>query len=146
MPKDALAPTDSPSAALLAQQERQKRLELMTDLEDGIQERCLRVLDGYLAFEEVRPDSQEPPPEWVAKYGVEGAERRLALARVGWMPKQYTPGAFDAAQKFVTGTQKARSEKRVGGTQLNVQMLVFPAPTTREHPGPVVYEVKELEE
>lgn len=135
-----------PTSALVAQQEREKRLALMTDLEDGILERSLRVLDGYLAFEEVRPDTPEPPKEWVEKYGREAAERRLAMARVGWMPANFTPGAFKVAQQFVTGTQRARQERSAGvGTQLNVQ-IVLPAPTSREHPGPVVYECKDLDE
>ena len=122
-----------------------ERLARIEELEDEVFEKACGILNGALDFYQVTHDQKEPPPEWVAEYGQEGAKQRLAVAKAGWLPQSVAPNAFKLAAQVRIGVLKGRQWNHQQVTQnLNVK-LVLPTPTTAEHPGPTTYETRELE-
>jgi hypothetical protein len=129
--------------------EKQKELRLarIEDIENQIFEQAGGIVEATLAFHEVRPNQTEPPPDWVERYGEEGARQRLEVAKAGWMPASVAPAAVNYALKFMTGTMRGRAFRGAKLIQNNLNVkLELPAPTSREHPGPTTYEVRDLEE
>lgn len=122
-----------------------ERLARIEELEDEIFEKACTILQGALAFDQVKHDQKEPPPEWVEQFGEEEAKRRLEIAKAGWLPNSVAPNGFRLAAQVRMGIIKGRQwNAQITQNNLNVK-LVLPAPTTAEHPGPVEYEVRELE-
>lgn len=127
--------------------EKQKalRIERMEQLEDALLETAAGIVDAALSFHEVAPNQQEPPPEWVAKYGEAGAKQRLAVAKAGWLPSSLAPAALPLSVRMYVGIQRGRGHKvRLTQNNLNVQ-ISLPAPTSKEHPGGDVYPTKEID-
>lgn len=125
-----------------AQETRMARIE---ELENQVFERAVGVLSGYLSFAEVRHDQTEPPEAWVQELGQEEAERRLNLAKAGWLPASLAPAGANLAARVVAGIARGRNY-RVKLTQNNLNVrIALPAPTSSAHPGPVTYEVRDLE-
>lgn len=124
---------------------KETRLARIEQLENEVFERSVGVLNAALAFVEVDPDQIEPPESWVEEYGLEAARQRLKIAKMGYLPASIAPNGFKLALQAQTGISRGRAY-RVKLTQntLNVK-IALPAPTTAEHPGPTVYEVRELE-
>lgn len=123
------------------------RLERMDQLEQRVYEYAGGIVEALLAFGEVTPDQQEPPAEWVKQYGREGAEQRLRMAKAGWMPQAIFPAGGKIALQAMTGIARGRAYRNAKLTQNNFNVkIALPAPTSREHPGPTVYEVRDLEE
>mgnify|MGYP001569344691 CR=1 FL=1 len=124
---------------------REERLAHIEELENEIFERAAGVVGAALSFHEVRHDQEEPPPEWIERYGAEGARQKLAVAKSGWLPASVAPNGTKLAHLVMTGIQRGRAYKlKVTQNTLNVK-IALPAPTSAEHPGPVVYEVRDLE-
>lgn len=108
-------------------------------------ETAAEVVEGVLRFKDVSFDQTEPPEEWVLEYGEAEAKKKLALARSGWLPASTAPAGFQVALRALTGIARSHGYKvKVTQNNLNVK-IALPAPTTAEHPGPVTYEVRELE-
>ncbi len=127
--------------------EKQKamRMARIEELENEIFERAAGVVNAALSFTEVTPTQTEPPPGWVAEYGYEAAKQRLEIAKMGYWPASVAPNAFKLAQQVQTGISRGRAySMKVTQNNLNVK-IALPAPTTLEHPGTVVYEVRDLE-
>lgn len=121
------------------------RLSRIEQLEDEVFELATGVLEAGLRFGEVTREQSEPPPGWVEQYGVDEAYKRLELAKAMWLPQSVAPVGFKFAAQASIGISKARSY-RVKLTQNNLNVkLTLPAPTTAEHPGSTVYEVRDLE-
>lgn len=139
-----------PKAALVRElrddKHREIRMARIEQLEDEIYERASAVVLAALSFSEVTPDQPDPPPEWVAEYGLEGARQRLRIAQGSWMPASLAPAGTKLAAQVTTGISRGRAW-RVKVTQNNVNVrLTLPSPTTEAHPGPVTYEVRDLEQ
>lgn len=127
--------------------EKQKALRIarMEELEDALLETAAGIAGAAMAFSEVTPNQQEPPPAWIEEYGEEGARQRLAVAKAAWMPPSIAPVAVTLSVRMYTGIMRGRGHKvRLTQNNLNVQMIL-PAPTSREHPGAEVYPTKEIE-
>ncbi len=122
---------------------RQTRIE---ELEAEVFETAGQIVGALFDFQQVRHDQTEPPPSWVEQYGVEGAKSRLAVARAGWLPPSQAPVAVNHAVKMMIGVNRGRNY-RMKLTQNNINVkLNLPAPTSREHPGPITYETRDLDE
>lgn len=123
-----------------------QRAQRIEELETGVYESAAGIAQAVLAFHEVTPDQTEPPAAWVAAYGREAAMQRLTVAKTGYLPPSLAPNAVNHAFKIMTGIARMRQYKAQSvQNHLNVK-LVLPAPTSREHPGPVVYQTKDLDE
>jgi len=128
--------------------EKQKELRLarIEELENEIYERAAGVVNAYLSFAEVRHDQEEPPPAWVEEYGLEAARQRLIIAKAGWLPASIAPAGAKLAAQVQVGITRGRAIRGAKLTQNNLNVrIALPAPTSNEHPGPVVYEVRDLE-
>lgn len=125
---------------------RKARLARMIDIEDEVFQTAAGIIKASLAFHEVGPTQQEPPPEWIERYGREAALQRLAVARAGWMPQSLAPSSVKLASSVMVGISRARrhSAAQLGPTEINVK-LQLPAPTSAEQPGAPEYPSKEIE-
>lgn len=125
---------------------KEERLAKIEQLENKVFEQAVEVVSGFLDFSTIRPDQEEPPPEWVAQYGQESAEMRLMLAKTAWAPKSLQPAGVDTAVRAMTAISRSKGH-RVKLTQNNLNVkIALPAPTSASHPGPVTYEVRDLEQ
>lgn len=125
---------------------REQRLARMKEIEDDVYAHALGSVEAMLSYYEVSPLDENPPEAWVEKYGLEAAQHRLKVAKDGHLTKANAPIALHSALHLVVGIAKARGQSvRVGTLELNAR-ISLPAPTTAEHPGPVAYEVRDLEE
>jgi hypothetical protein len=121
------------------------RLARIEEIEDQIFQKASAIVDAFLSFSEVTPTQTEPPASWIAQYGYEGAKQRLAVARRGWDKLAEAPAAAKYAAQTMVGISRGKAWKaKITQNNLNVK-IALPAPTTREHPGPVTYEVMDVE-
>lgn len=124
---------------------REERLARIEQMENQVFEKAADVVNGLLSFRDIAHDQQEPPEAWVLEYGPEEAKKMLALAKAGWLPQSLMPAGAMIALRAMTGIARSRGYKvKVTQNNLNVK-ISLPAPTTADHPGPVTYEVRELE-
>jgi hypothetical protein len=125
---------------------KEERMARLAQLEERIYQRASGVLEAVLSFHEVAPSQQEPPPDWVAEYGAEGAQQRLAVAKTGWLPASLAPNAPRLALQFVTAVRRAQGRQQMLKPELNVK-ISLPAPTSSQHPTvTTTYETRELDE
>lgn len=124
----------APSKKQLVKAEQRQHLEA---LEQEVLEESLQVLNGALKFNEVEHDDEDPPDEWVERYGATKATKMLKLAKAGKLPANMAPVGIKVAQQVATGILKARGDGNAP-RQLNVQFVQFQAPV-------VNYPVREVE-
>lgn len=127
---------------------RAERLARIEELECRVYERANQIVQAALCFHEVTPTQTEPPPQWVAEFGYEGAKQRLEVAKTAWLPQSMAPAALKIAVSCTIGIRRGNTRDRMrelGAGNLPVN-LVLPQPTSREHPGLTVYPVKDLDE
>ncbi len=121
------------------------RLARLEELENQIFERASAVVNAALSFVEIDPNATDPPQSWIDEYGEEVARQRLKVAQSLWLPASVVPAGFKLASQAMTGISRGRAYKvRITQNTMNVK-LTLPAPTTNEHPGATVYEVRDLE-
>lgn len=125
---------------------KENRLARMRELEDEVLQNALGNLAAVQSFSEITPDEENPPEDWVQRFGLAAAEKRLKLARAGWRPMKDAPFAAIQSLQIAVGFAKARGQQlHLSAGELNVK-ISLPAPTTAEHPGEVVYETREIED
>ena len=96
------------------------------------------------SFSQFHPSDENPPESWVQELGLEAARKKFDRAKKGWGSVKDAPFGAVQALHLVIGIAKARGQSvRVGTLELNAR-ISLPAPTTAEHPGPVVYEVRDI--
>ena len=126
---------------------KQARMARIEELENQVFEHAGGILGAALSFSEVFPNQTEPPPDWVERYGRQGALQRLEVAKSGWLPASMAPNALKLAAQLWTGVVKGRGYRQGKLVQNNINVKIgLPAPTTREHPGPITYETRDIEE
>ncbi len=124
---------------------KETRLARIEELENEVFERAVGVVNAALAFVEVTPQQEEPPENWVTEFGLEAARQRLQIAKMGYLPASMAPNGFKLALQAQVGISRGRAYRvKVTQNNLNVK-IALPAPTTAAHPGPTVYEVRDLE-
>jgi len=127
-------------------QRKEERLVRIIELEDRIFERASGVVEAALSFHEVTPFQEEPPADWIAQYGLEGAKQRLGVAKSGWMPQTMAPSAVKLAVQTMIGIARGRGYRvQVSQNTLNVK-IELPAPTSAQHPMGEAYPVKEIDQ
>lgn len=121
------------------------RMARIEELENEVFERAGGIINAGLAFADVDPKQVDPPEAWIAEYGEDAARKRLEVAKSMWLPASVAPAGMKLALQAWTGISRGRGYRmKVTQNNLNVK-IALPAPTTPEHPGPVVYEVRDLE-
>jgi len=130
----------------LGEKGREKRLARIAEIEDRVFDIATGVIEANLAFFEVSHDQQDPPTDWVEKYGETAARQRLAVAKAGWMPANQAPSAIKLAAMVRTSISRAYGHQTGRGqlNQINVK-IALPAPTSQEHPGAEVYDVIDID-
>ena len=124
---------------------KEQRLARIEQLEDEVYEQSAAIVQEVLAFSQVTHNQDEPPPEWVERFGEAEALRRLNMAKAGWLPASISPAGFKLALAALSGISRGRAYKvKVTQNTLNVK-IALPAPTTTAHPGPITYEVRDLD-
>ena len=128
------------------EQKKQLRLARIEALQDRVYDHAAGVVEATLAFHEVTPDQQEPPPDWVEEYGETAAKQRLRIAKAGWMPASLAPAAVKLAAQVMAGIDRGRSHGTKNNIrELNVQ-IQLPAPVSGHEPlRPPEYPSKRLE-
>ncbi len=125
--------------------QKEQRLARIEQLEDDVFEQAVSIVQQVLSFGEVAHDQTDPPEAWVAQFGEEEARKRLKLAQSGWLPASSSPAAFKYALQAMGGIAKGRAWRvKVTQNNLNVK-IALPAPTSTAHPGPITYEVRDLD-
>lgn len=123
----------------------EQRLARIEEIEDRVYDISTQVIEATMAFSEVDPDQAVPPPEWVALYGEKAAMQRLQVAKAGWMPQNVAPSAVKLAAMVRNGIIRGRNyNKQQLNQQINVK-IALPAPTSQEHPGTEIYEIRDVE-
>lgn len=130
---------------LKSEEKREQRLARIEELENEVMERATAVINDYLSFREVRHDQTEPPQQWIDELGPEEAARKLNMAKAAWLPASLAPAGAALAARMVSGIARGRNYRvKITQNNLNVKMTL-PAPTSSAQPGPVTYEVRDLE-
>lgn len=127
---------------------QEARLARIAELEDRVFETAMGVIEATLAFQEVDFNQKDPPPEWIAQYGEEGARRRLNVAKAGWLPASHAPAAVKYSLQAAAGIGRMRGNRvQVSANSVNVkiQQITLPPPTSAAHAPPGVYAEKEIE-
>lgn len=91
----------------------------------------LEVMEAATAFVEVTPDDTEPPEDWVRKYGLEGARRRLRVAQYAHLPAKFAPVGLTLAPKIALGIMNIDAKLKAPPRALNLT-IQMPAPVMRE--------------
>ncbi len=121
------------------------RLTRMLEIEDEVFQTAAGILKATLDFCHVRPDQVEPPAEWVAELGLEGAKQRLEVAKQGWAPKSLSASGIDLAKSVYIGISRSRRQQpNQGPREINAR-IALPAPTSAGMPGAPEYPSKEVE-
>ena len=125
---------------------KESRLSRIVEIEDRIYDRASGVVEAALSFHEVSADQAEPPPDWIERYGLDGAKQRLEVAKSGWMPHSVAPAGVKLAAQVMAGIARGRGH-RVKLTQNNVNVKIsLPPPTSSAHPSTVsAYPEKDIE-
>ena len=90
---------------------RKERLARLADIEDELLDDSAEILKGIHKFHEVDADTKEPPRAWVEELGIEGALKRLRVARAAWMGAKDAPVALKLASATATAVLKAKSTR-----------------------------------
>ena len=129
------------------QAEKEARLTRMLEIEDEIYQTAAGILHATLDFCHVTPDQEEPPEEWVARFGADAAKKRLAVAKAGWLPQSLGPSGPKYAVQLVAGISRARRMQsgQLGAPREVNAKIALPAPTSAGMPGAPEYPSKEVE-
>jgi hypothetical protein len=130
-PVESLAVT--PTRQLSAKEQRQEALQAV---EEEILVESLSIVENALSFQDIEPGTQTPPPDWVERLGVEGAQKRLRMANAAWMSNKDAPMGLQLARATAVGIIKARSSEKQGNRTLNVVQINMPAPAPPRQTAP----------
>ncbi len=126
---------------------RSSQLRAILEAENNVLQESQQVSQAMLAFHEVEPDQVLPPKEWVEKYGQDAAEKRLRVARSGWLPSSAAPSAVKYAVQIMVGIAKSRGQIAAAAAMpagdVNVR-ISLPSPTDAAHPA-IDYPSKEID-
>lgn len=125
---------------------REERLARILAIEDRVYDRAASVAEAFLSFHEVSPNQEQAPPDWIERYGAEGARQRLEVAKAGWLPQSIAPSAAKYAIQAMVGIARGRGQRvQLKASHINVK-ISLPAPTSAQHPIDTPgFEVRDIE-
>lgn len=106
---------------------QQVGLSRVKAIEDRLFDKASEVLDGVLAFADVKADDVSPPGEWIEEYGLERAEKRFRMAKYGLMSAKEAPVAIKVAQAHHASITNSRAKERNAPISLNAALILIPA-------------------
>lgn len=101
---------------------------LIRAVEDEIYTEAAATVRDVLRFKDIDPSQQKCPPEWIAELGEAEADKRLRMARSGWLPSKEAPVGLKLAQDTLIGFAKARAAEKQGPRTLNIAYVQLSAP------------------
>ncbi len=96
--------------------------------EEKLYREATDILGDTFAAREIRPDEEQPPTKWIEELGPDEAERKLVVARAGWLPVKDSPAFVQTARAFAVGRMKSEATKKGGNRTLNVQFVTMNTP------------------
>jgi hypothetical protein len=119
----------APPTAIVATPKAQTVDERIDALVNGVFEENLSIVADVARFRDIDPGATEPPAEWVAELGKEGAWKRFRVARSAWLGLKDAPAALSIAKSIASSLALARAKKGSGQDRsLKIEFAVFPAP------------------
>lgn len=109
--------------------------ELIKAAENKLFNDSLKIIEPYMQFAELGFDHEtgevsSVPFEWEG-LPVEEKEKKIRLAKAGWMPTSDTPHGVKMAHATVLGIIKARATEQTGTKVLNIESITFPSPAQK---------------
>lgn len=110
-------------------------LELLKAAEDKLFSDALQIIQPYmkfaeLGFDEATGEVNSIPFEWEG-LPQEEKQKKIRLAKAGWMPSSDTPHAVKMAHATIIGIIKAKATEQTGTKVLNIESITFPSPAQK---------------
>jgi len=106
-------------------------LETIKAAEQQLFRDALQVIQPYMKFAELGfgedGEVDSVPFEWEGLPDAE-KQKKIRLAKAGWMPSSDTPHAVKMAHATILGIIKAQATEQSGTKILNIESVSFPAP------------------
>lgn len=110
---------EAPLAEVLDKEEG----EFFRDIQAGIYQSASKVIEDTLLFAQIDPADPNPPREWVDRWGPEEAERKLRIARTGWMTQKDAPVGTTLAARQLLGIMKAKAMEEAAPRSLSITLV-----------------------
>lgn len=109
---------------------KQTSMETIRAIEDRVLEDSIKIVEHVLNFAELGFDDNGNPvtPESWEFLSLEEKEKRIRLAKAGWMPSADIPHGVKLAHATMMGIIKARAQVESGDKTLNIESIIFPTP------------------
>lgn len=117
--------------------DKKAALRRLAEVEHAVQQNSFDVVDAVVSFAEINPEQEEPPQNWIEKYGYLKALHRFRIAKAGWMSAKDAPVAIKVAASIATNALKNRGEEN--RQPLNMTLVKVVSNTHK-------YETMEIEE
>ena len=101
-------------------------------IENELLDESMGILRDTMRFQDIEPDTEAPPDEWVKEMGAKQAMRSFRVAKSGWESAKNAPVAIKCAQALAVGILKNRSLEKAAPVlnavvQINIgQQYVYP--------------------
>lgn len=117
-------------------------LETFRQIDDEIFVESASGVKAMLAFQEISPGQEEPPPEWVKELGSYAkAVQKLRVAKATWMCQSEAPVGLKYLQAVYIGQLRVRAGDKLQQNTLNVSVVQVIDPQ-RQYPELEVEERK----
>lgn len=118
--------------------------EMIKAAENELLSEAMAVISPYMKFAEIGfgedGEVNSIPFEWEG-LPEEEKQKKIRLAKAGWMPSADTPHGVKMAHATVIGIIKAKSSEQSGTKILNIESVTFPSPAQKGDD----YEVVDIE-
>lgn len=110
-------------------------LEAIKAAEEKLFSDALSIVQPYmkfaeLGFDEVSGEVNSIPYEWEG-LPQEEKQKKIRLAKAGWMNSSDTPHAVKMAHATILGIIKAKATENSGAKTLNIESITFPSPAQK---------------
>lgn len=115
-------------AAIAKVLDEETELERIRAIESALHETAASILAASMRAPEIKPDAEEPPPEWLAVMKPADADKAFRIAKAAWMSQKDAPVFLKTAQQFLSGSMKVRANENTGPKVLNATLVTVTAP------------------
>lgn len=123
-----------PQAAKVAKRKKE-RMARLGDIEDELLDDAGTIIRDVHRFNEIEPDATVPPETWIEELGMEGALKRLRVAKAAWMSQSNAPMALKIASNTIGAVLKAKASRdHKDVPRFNVAVVQLPAAAVQDFP------------